>query len=154
VDFIANPFEATNFISKITPHDKCLPGSFIGIGRNWTKEGTTMIVRLGAGWRMRRSSAGILNPVKNLASDNAIARPSLALAVNSNVPSKVAHPALQSLGNFRQRFERNLFLGPLNIADVVSGQVGFLGQLFLTQAGFFSSGAHSCTQSAVNFARI
>jgi hypothetical protein len=48
-----------------------------------------------------------------------------------NFPGEFSHAAFQGFGNFGQRFEGDFFFGPLNVANIISRQVGFFRQLGL-----------------------
>ena len=72
----------------------------------------------------------------------------------SNFPREFTDSAIQSFGDFRQRFEGDFLFGPLNVANIIPRQVGFFGQIFLAQVKLFPFGTDFCSQSAINFARI
>ena len=82
-----------------------------------------------------------------------IIRSNFRCVKKSNVPSEVADATFEGFGNFRKRFERNLLFCPLDVANVIAGQIGFFRQLLLTQTCFFPSGADGFPQKAINFAR-
>ena len=71
-----------------------------------------------------------------------------------NFPGEFSHSAFQGFGNFGQRFEGDFFFGPLNVANIISRQVGFFGQILLAQMELFPFGTDFRPQSAINFARI
>lgn len=78
---------------------------------------------------------------------------SRANKIMSNVPYKVAHTAFESLGDFRQGFDRGLLVPSLNIADVISREIGLFRQFLLAQVSPFSLNANGFSQGSVNSAR-
>jgi len=73
--------------------------------------------------------------------------------MKSNIPGQFPDTAFQRPGNFRQRFDRDLFFSPFNIADIISRQVGLFGQFLLAQMKPLALGADLGTQRAVNLSR-
>lgn len=73
--------------------------------------------------------------------------------MKSDIPRQFPDTAFQRPGNFRQRFNGDLLLGPFNIADIISRQVGFFGQFLLAQMKPLALGADLGTQRAVNLSR-
>ena len=71
--------------------------------------------------------------------------------VMSDVPSKVAHPTFEGLGDFRQCFKGDFLFGPLNVPNIIPRHIGLFRKLFLTQTKFFPAGADGCAHGAVNF---
>jgi hypothetical protein len=71
----------------------------------------------------------------------------------SDVPSEVAHPALEGLRKFGKRFESYLLFRPFNVANIIPRQIGLFRQLLLTQTEFLPLGADGFPQNAINSAR-
>jgi hypothetical protein len=78
---------------------------------------------------------------------------SRAKKTSSNVPHKVAHTAFESLGDFRQGFDRGLLVPSFNIAYVISREIGLFRQFFLAQVSLFSLNANGFSQGSVDSAR-
>lgn len=53
----------------------------------------------------------------------------------------------ESLGDLCQRFHRDLVFGPLDVSDVIPGQIRPFSKLLLSQAGFNPFGAYFFTES-------
>jgi hypothetical protein len=46
---------------------------------------------------------------------------------------KVTHANTEGFGDFGKCFQMNAFFGTLNLADIISSQIRFFGEFFLTQ---------------------
>ena len=68
----------------------------------------------------------------------------------SDVPNQVAHPAFQGLSDLRESFKRDLLFCPLNVADVVSRQIGLFRQPLLAEPGLPALGADGFSQDSID----
>jgi hypothetical protein len=71
----------------------------------------------------------------------------------SNVPDKIPNPAFEGLGDPGQCFDRGLFLPPLNVTNVISGEISLFRQFLLAETGLLSLDANGLPQSSVDSAR-
>ena len=72
----------------------------------------------------------------------AIARPGRSKLVN-----QIPHTNAKSFGDLRQRFNRDLVFSPLDVPDVIPGEIRPFCKLLLSHACFNSFGANFVTES-------
>jgi len=71
----------------------------------------------------------------------------------SYIPNQVPDATFQSLGNLGEGFERDLFLRPFNVANIIPRQVGLFSQFFLAETSLLSFGADGFAQKPIDSAR-
>ena len=57
------------------------------------------------------------------------------------------HPSTKSLGEPRDRIHGDINLTAFHFAEILGIEIGFLGQLLLTEAGLLAAGADGATQN-------
>ena len=71
----------------------------------------------------------------------------------SNVPHEMAHAQLERAGDLPESLQRNFLFGSFDLANVISGKIGFLRQFFLADPDSLALNPNGFSKRSIDFPR-